>query len=105
MIPWKVLLREIFFVTHVTIWRKTFAPPSSSKGERANIQCGKLDDKNAECELDYYARVDIKKGDEILCRYSDFAAQGGWQSFGLWVFSMYEYEYECEKQNNLVDKI
>ena len=54
-----------------------------SKGERANIQCGKLDDKNAECELDYYARVDIKKGDEILCRYSDFAAQGGWQSFGL----------------------
>jgi len=54
-----------------------------SSGERANIQCGKLDDKkNAECELDYYAKVDIKKGDEILCRYSDFA-EGGWDSFGL----------------------
>ena len=54
-----------------------------STGERANIQCGKLDDKNAECELDYYARVDIKKGDEILCRYSDFADLGSWESFGL----------------------
>jgi len=54
-----------------------------SSGERANIQCGKLDDKKkAVCELDYYAKVDIKKGDEILCRYSDFA-EGGWHSFGL----------------------
>jgi len=53
-----------------------------SSGERANIQCGKLNDKNAECELDYYARKDIKKGDEILCRYSDFA-EGGWDIFGL----------------------
>ena len=53
-----------------------------SSGERANIQCGKLNDKNTECELDYYAKVDIKKGDEILCRYSDFA-EGGWDSFGL----------------------
>ena len=54
-----------------------------SSGERANIQCGKLNQKKAECELeDYYAKVDIKKGDEILCRYSDFA-EGGWYSFGL----------------------
>ena len=56
-----------------------------SRGEHANIQCGRLTSKGEKkdtCGVDYYAKKDIKKGDEILCEYSDFA-HGRWDDFGL----------------------
>lgn len=56
-----------------------------SDGEYANIQCGRLTGKGEKkdtCGVDYYAKEDIKKGDEILCNYADFA-HGGWEDFGL----------------------
>ena len=51
-----------------------------SSGETNNIQCGKDDEES--CGLDYYASRDIKKGEEILCHYSDFA-NPQWHTFGL----------------------
>jgi len=52
-------------------------------GEVANIQCGELDDEDAECGMDYYAIKDIKQGDEISCKYSDFLEPDSWKSFEL----------------------
>jgi len=54
-----------------------------SEDEEANIQCGKLDDEDSICEFDYYAMVDIEKGDEILCEYADFAESRAWHELGL----------------------
>lgn len=51
-----------------------------SVGEEANIQCGK--GENPKCGVDYYALEDIKKGDEILCEYSDFSSPS-WHKMGL----------------------
>ena len=56
-----------------------------SSGEDANIQCGRLTSEGEEedvCGLDYYAIKDIRKGDEILCEYSDFV-NSGWDTFDL----------------------
>ena len=58
---------------------------SPSSREDANIQCGRLTSEGEEedaCGLDYYAMKDIRKGDEILCEYSDFV-RSGWDTFGL----------------------
>mmetsp|Transcript_4248 Transcript_4248/g.8167 ORF Transcript_4248/g.8167 Transcript_4248/m.8167 type:complete len:347 (-) Transcript_4248:195-1235(-) len=53
---------------------------SPSSGEDPNIQCGR--DEDDVCGMDYYAKVDIKKGDEIVCRYSDFSTPS-WKTMGL----------------------
>ena len=58
---------------------------SPSRGEDANIQCGRLTSEGEQkdsCGLDYYAIKNIKKGDEILYEYSDFA-HFVWDTFGL----------------------
>jgi len=52
--------------------------PSRNNGEVANIQCG----KGENCGVNYYAKMDIKKGDEILCRYSG-CSEATWDDFGL----------------------
>ena len=52
-----------------------------SEDETHNIQCGKPGDED-ECVMDYYAVKDIKKGEEILCRYGDFS-DPHWHDFGL----------------------
>eukprot|EP00984_Skeletonema_dohrnii_P028652 scaffold18707_cov80-Skeletonema_dohrnii-CCMP3373.AAC.3 len=47
----------------------------------ANIQCGKADDI---CDgSHFYARRDIKKGEEILGSYSEFVSDHSWSELGL----------------------
>ncbi len=46
-----------------------------------NVQCGKPD--ATRCDSDYYAFRDIKKGDELLIDYREFAFLGSWPSIGL----------------------
>lgn len=53
---------------------------SVSEGEVANIQCGV--EKESQCGIDYYSIVDIKRGEEILCEYSDFSTPQ-WHTWGL----------------------
>jgi len=58
---------------------------SPSEGEEHNIQCGEQledDEEDTVCGVDYFATRDIKKGEEILCDYSDFS-HPTWDSFGL----------------------
>mmetsp|Transcript_9471 Transcript_9471/g.20446 ORF Transcript_9471/g.20446 Transcript_9471/m.20446 type:complete len:461 (+) Transcript_9471:31-1413(+) len=48
--------------------------------EPPNVRCGK---EGEECELAYYAMVDIKEGEEILCDYREFALLSAWPAMGL----------------------
>ena len=46
-----------------------------------NVQCGKPD--ATRCDSDYYAFRDIKKGDELLIDYREFAWLDSWPDTGL----------------------
>mmetsp|Transcript_5922 Transcript_5922/g.9163 ORF Transcript_5922/g.9163 Transcript_5922/m.9163 type:complete len:321 (+) Transcript_5922:1-963(+) len=46
-----------------------------------NVQCGKPD--ATRCDSDYYAFRDIKKGDELLIDYREFAFLDSWPDIGL----------------------
>ena len=46
-----------------------------------NVQCGKPD--ATRCDMDYYAFRDIKKGDELLIDYREFAWLESWPAMGL----------------------
>lgn len=46
-----------------------------------NVRCGKEGDKI--CRMSYYALRDIKKGEELLCDYKDFALIWSWKEMGL----------------------
>ncbi len=49
--------------------------------ERPNVQCGKPD--ATRCDMDYFAFRDIKKGDELLIDYNEFAFLDSWPEMGL----------------------
>ncbi|KAK1739331.1 hypothetical protein QTG54_009874 [Skeletonema marinoi] len=46
-----------------------------------NVQCGLPD--ATRCDMDYYAYRDIKKGDELLIDYREFAFLDSWPAMGL----------------------
>mmetsp|Transcript_12640 Transcript_12640/g.18802 ORF Transcript_12640/g.18802 Transcript_12640/m.18802 type:complete len:571 (+) Transcript_12640:3-1715(+) len=46
-----------------------------------NVQCGLPD--ATRCDMDYYAYRDIKKGDELLIDYREFAFLDSWPDMGL----------------------
>lgn len=46
-----------------------------------NVRCGKEGDKV--CLMSYYALRDIKKGEELLCDYKDFALIWSWGDMGV----------------------
>ncbi|KAL7463723.1 hypothetical protein ACHAXS_004080 [Conticribra weissflogii] len=48
--------------------------------EPPNVRCGR---EGEACELAYYAMVDIREGDEILCDYREFALLNAWPAMGL----------------------
>ncbi|EED86622.1 predicted protein [Thalassiosira pseudonana CCMP1335] len=47
--------------------------------EKPNIKCG----KDGWCDFDYFAIKDIRKGEEILCDYREFAMLNAWNMMGL----------------------
>ncbi|KAL3792851.1 hypothetical protein HJC23_004776 [Cyclotella cryptica] len=47
--------------------------------EDPNVKCG----KDNWCDFEYYAIKDIKKGEEILCDYREFAMLNAWKNMGL----------------------
>ena len=49
--------------------------------EKPNVICGKEGDTM--CYLTYYATKDIKKGEELLCDYREFAWLDSWADMGL----------------------
>ena len=49
--------------------------------EKPNVICGKEED--GKCMLEYYATKDIKKGEELLCDYREFAWLDSWTDMGL----------------------
>jgi len=49
--------------------------------ELPNVQCGRPD--ATRCDMDYYAYRDIKKGDELLIDYNEFAFLDSWPDMGL----------------------
>jgi len=49
--------------------------------EAPNVQCGKPD--ATRCDMDYFAFRDIKKGDELLIDYREFAFLDSWPAMGL----------------------
>ena len=49
--------------------------------EPPNVQCGRPD--ATRCDMDYYAYRDIKKGDELLIDYNEFAFLESWPDMGL----------------------
>ena len=53
---------------------------NSGAGESTNTQCGKADET---CLDNFYARRDIKKGEEILTSYSEFVSDHSWSELGL----------------------
>lgn len=52
----------------------------NSDGSAANIRCGKIDER---CYMNFYARQNINKGDEILGSYSEFLSDHSWSELGL----------------------
>ena len=48
--------------------------------EPPNTRCGKEGER---CEMAYYATKDIRKGEEILCDYREFALLNAWPRMGL----------------------
>ena len=46
-----------------------------------NVRCGHEGDTM--CMMSYYSTKDIKKGDELLCDYREFAFLDSWPAMGL----------------------
>ncbi|KAL7527677.1 hypothetical protein ACHAXR_002073 [Thalassiosira sp. AJA248-18] len=49
--------------------------------ESPNVRCGQEGDER--CMMEYYATKDIKKGNELLCDYREFALLDSWVRMGL----------------------
>ncbi|KAL9181775.1 hypothetical protein ACHAXT_012118 [Thalassiosira profunda] len=49
--------------------------------EPPNVQCGQ--DGDTMCMMEYYATKDIKKGEELLCDYREFAYLDAWGEVGV----------------------
>ena len=48
-----------------------------------NVRCGKEEDGDAKCMMEYYATEDIKRGDELLSDFRELNVENPWSRMGL----------------------